>query len=91
MNTLLPCLLLALASGIPALVYEVVWTREVALLVGSQVEGISTMLATFFAGLALGSRWLGVRADRVARPLLLYALLELGAGGLAWASPFFVD
>ena len=43
-------LALALLSGVPALVYQVVWTREVGLLVGSQIEGISVVLAAFFGG-----------------------------------------
>ncbi len=73
-------LLLAFLSGIPALVYEVVWTREVALLAGSQVEAISVVLVAFFGGLALGARVLGARADRVASPLRFYGALEIAAG-----------
>jgi spermidine synthase len=81
-------LLLAAASGVPSLVYEVVWTREVALLVGGQVEAISAVLVAFFGGLALGARWLGPKADRVAHPLRLYGVLEAAAGGLAILSSF---
>ena len=55
-------LLLAFLSGVPALVYEIVWTREVALLAGSQVEAISVVLVAFFGGLALGARVLGAGA-----------------------------
>jgi spermidine synthase len=79
-------LLLALLSGAPALVYQVVWTRLAALAVGSQVEATSWVLATFFGGLALGARLFGARADRAASPLRLYGLLEVGAGLLAAAS-----
>ncbi len=74
-------------SGVPALVYEVVWTREVALLAGGQVEAISTVLVTFFGGLAVGSRVFGAVCDRTASPLRLYAALEAGAGALALLSP----
>ena len=73
-------LLLAFLSGIPALVYEVVWTREVALLAGSQVEAISVVLVAFFGGLALGARVLGAAADRVASALRFYGALEIAAG-----------
>ncbi len=76
-------LALALLSGAPALVYEVVWTREVALLVGGEVEATSIVLAMFFAGLALGARWLGVWVDRARSPLRVYATLEAAAGVLA--------
>ena len=78
-----PILLLAFLSGIPALVYEVVWTRQVALLAGSQIEAISVVLVAFFGGLALGARLLGPRADRSVAPLRLYGALEIAAAGLA--------
>jgi len=64
-------------------VYQVVWTREVALLGGSQVEAISLVLVAFFGGLALGAYRLGTVADAVASPLRLYGGLEIGAGALA--------
>ena len=81
-------LALALLSGAPALVYQVVWTREVALLVGSQIEATSIVLAAFFGGLALGARWFGRVGDSSKTPLRLYAALELGAGVLAVGSLF---
>ncbi len=77
---------LAFLSGIPALVYEVVWTREVALLSGSQVEAISVVLVAFFGGLALGARLAGPLADRARHPFRLYAALEIAAGLLALVS-----
>lgn len=81
-------LFLATLSGIPALVYEVVWTREVALLAGSQIEAISVVLVSYFGGLALGTRLLGPRADRAERPLRLYGALEVGAGAAAIGGSF---
>lgn len=81
---------LALVSGVAALVYQVVWTREMALLGGSHIEAVSLVLVAFFGGLALGSRVLGPVADGVARPLRLFALFEGSAGALAIASsPWF--
>lgn len=76
-------LLLAFLSGIPALMYQVVWTREVTLLAGGQLDAIATVVAAFFGGLALGARTLGGVADRSPRPLRLYALLECAAAVLA--------
>ena len=77
---------LAGLSGAVALVYEVVWTREVSLLVGSQIEATATVLAAFFGGLGLGTRLFGSLSDRVDRPLRLYALLEAAAAILAIGS-----
>lgn len=78
--------LLAFVSGIPALIYQVVWTREVGLLVGGQMEAISLVVVAFFGGLALGARWLGDRVDRAPSPLRLYGQLEIAAGLLALVS-----
>ncbi len=82
---------LFLASGATALVYEVVWTRLLTTSVfGSTSQAISTVLAAFMAGLALGAYWLAPRADDMARPLRLYAVLEAGIGVYAFAFPLLV-
>ena len=67
-------------SGAAALVYEVAWTRALSLVLGSTTYAVSTMLATFMAGLALGGFLGGRLADRTSRPLLGFALCELGIG-----------
>ena len=76
----------AFLSGIPALIYQVVWTREIALLGGSQIEAISIVLVAFFGGLAAGANHFGRVADRAASPLRLFGVLEMTAGLLAVAS-----
>ncbi|MCP5039421.1 MAG: tetratricopeptide repeat protein [bacterium] len=78
--------LLSFVSGIPALVYQVVWTREVSLLVGGQMEAISLVIVAFFGGLALGARALGDRVDRTISPLRAYGVFEILAGLLALGS-----
>jgi len=82
--------ILAFLSGIPALVYQVVWSREVALFLGSQIEALSIVLVTFFGGLAAGSRIFGALTDRVRAPLRLFGLLESTGGVLAVASPLLL-
>ena len=42
-------------SGACGLVYEVVWMRMLTLVFGATAFATSTILASFFAGLALGS------------------------------------
>jgi predicted membrane-bound spermidine synthase len=42
-------------SGAVGLVYEVVWLRMLGLVFGHTVYAITTVLAAFMAGLALGS------------------------------------
>lgn len=83
----MPVLLLAFLSGAPALICEVVWTRQVGLLAGNQIGAISVVVATFFGGLALGSLALGRLPDRSPSPLLIYGALEASAGLLVLATP----
>jgi len=67
-------------SGFTGLVYEVAWIRRASLVMGSTTWALSTVLATFFAGMALGSWLVGRWSQRVKRPIRLYGLLELGLG-----------
>jgi spermidine synthase len=67
-------------SGLAALVYQIIWTRLLGLAFGTTLEAISSVLAVFFGGMALGN-WLAAgHLARVQRPLRVYALLELGIG-----------
>lgn len=65
-------------SGMAALLYQVLWIRQLTLVVGVEVYSITVAVSTFFAGLAAGSAVVGRVADGWARPLRLYALLEAG-------------
>src|SRR5262245_40102953 len=71
-------LALCFLSGVSGLLYEVAWTRMLHLLFGDTVLAVSTVLASFMAGLALGSFWIGRSIDRQPRVLTLYAALEAG-------------
>ena len=74
-----------LLSGIASLTYQVVWVRLLGLSMGSTSASISTVLAAFFLGLALGS----YLAERITRnridSLRPYIFLEaiIGLSGLA--------
>ena len=73
-------LLLFFISGATSLVYEVLWTRQLSLTFGVTTYAVSTVLATFMGGLALGSHLFGRFVDRSRNPLLVYALLEAAIG-----------
>ena len=73
-------------SGFSALVYQVLWTRLLGFAFGTTTEAIGTVLAVFFAGLALGNLLAARRLARLRRPLAVYAALELGIGVFALAS-----
>lgn len=67
-------------GGLSSLVLEVVWTRCLALVLGSTQTAISVSLSVFMIGLGLGA-WMAGRAARSLRdPLRAYALVELTLG-----------
>lgn len=65
-----------LFSGAAALIYQVLWIRQLTLVVGVEVYSITVAIGAFFAGLGVGGAWLGRLADRWRRPLRCYAILE---------------
>jgi spermidine synthase len=67
-------------SNMSALVYEVVWAKELSYVFGTSIYAISTVLTCFMVGLAFGSYWLGKLVDRSSNPLKLFALVEIGIG-----------
>lgn len=72
--------LLFFVSGACGLVYEVIWGKYLSLFIGNTTHAHMIVLATFMGGLAAGSFLFGRIADRVSRPLRLYAWLEIGIG-----------
>ena len=67
-------------SGAAALVYEVAWTRALALVVGSTTYAFSLMLAAFILGLAIGSAIMVRLIDRIRNRLYWFAIVEMGIG-----------
>ncbi|MFM0366246.1 fused MFS/spermidine synthase [Paraburkholderia sediminicola] len=82
--------LLLFISGAASLIYQVLWIKQLALVVGVEVQAVTTGVSAFFAGLAVGGWIFGRLADRLARPLRLYALLEAGVLVLALASTWML-
>ena len=69
--------LLFFLSGLTSLIYEVIWVRQFGLLFGITTYAVSTVLAAFFAGLALGSYIAGRAIDRTRlHPLVVYGAME---------------
>ncbi|HKY33906.1 MAG TPA: spermidine synthase, partial [Candidatus Polarisedimenticolia bacterium] len=81
----LPLLAIFFLSGASGLIYQVVWSRGLLLVFGSTTHAVSTVLAAFMGGLALGSLAAARRGDRVAHPLKVYAVLEVAIAVLAVA------
>ena len=68
--------LLLIVSGAAALIYQVLWIKQLTLIVGVDVYAVTTGVSAFFAGLALGGLLLGHWVDLAQRPLRVYAALE---------------
>ncbi|WP_321833679.1 fused MFS/spermidine synthase [Pseudomonas kulmbachensis] len=86
-TVLMPALLLFI-SGTAALIYQVLWIKQLSLVIGVEVYAITTGISAFFAGLALGGLLFGRFADRLGKPLLLYAGLEIGVALLGIGATF---
>ena len=81
-------LILFFISGFSGLVYEVVWNRMLVLVFGNTTLSTSTLLASFMAGLSLGSYFLGKYADKRKRGILtIYGCLEIAIGLFALIFP----
>ncbi len=74
-------------SGFVGLVYEICWIRKASLAFGATTFAVSTVVAVFFGGLAVGSYVFGRYSQKTLRPLRVYALLEMGLGVLGLLSP----
>jgi len=77
-------------SGASGLIYQIVWMRKLSLVFGNTVHAVSTVVAVFMGGLALGSWLFGRAADSFSKPLKLYVLIELGIAGSGIAISLFL-
>src|SRR5690606_30273934 len=83
--------LLFLLSGVSALVYQVVWVRQLTTVFGATIYAVSTVLTAFMGGLALGSWLVGKRADMMKRPLVAFGVLEILTAAAAFGFPYVLD
>ncbi len=78
-------------SGAAALLFETLWFRQAGLTFGNSITASSLVLAAFMGGLALGNGLSARLGRHVARPVRVYALLEIAIAlsglGIVWALP----
>ncbi|MBI2428837.1 MAG: fused MFS/spermidine synthase, partial [Ignavibacteriales bacterium] len=79
--------LLFIFSGATGLVYQIVWFKYLSLFLGNTTYAQTIVLATFMGGLAIGAALWGRRADRIRKPVMLYAILELGIAAYCFFYP----
>lgn len=78
---------LFLVSGATGLLYEVSFSKTLATIFGATAYAVSTVLAAFMGGLALGAHLGGRYAARVRRPLAAYGALEILVGVICATTP----
>ncbi|MCX7049133.1 MAG: fused MFS/spermidine synthase [Candidatus Sumerlaeota bacterium] len=77
-------------TGATGLIYEVLWTRQLINIFGATIYAVSTVLAAFMGGLALGSWLFGRAADSWRNPFRLYGFLEILIGVAAFCLPYMI-
>ena len=85
----LAAVILAL-TGFVTFVYEVVWTRVLAMIVGPSVYAIAATLTSFITGLALGAFVGAFLAERRRSPAVTLALTLIATAAMACVSISFV-
>lgn len=73
-------LVLFAISGFAGLIYESIWTQYLGLFLGHAAHAQSFVLILFMGGMALGAWQVSRRSARIARPLAVYAAVELAIG-----------
>jgi len=73
-------LAIALGTGLSSFMYEVGWIRLLSMVLGSATHSFEVMLSAFILGLALGGFWIRNRMDKLARPEIALAIIQLLMG-----------
>lgn len=90
-RSLAPLYLSYALLGATGLAAEVAWSRLLAVTIGGSTYAVSMMLATYMAGIALGSAWAGTRAERSPAPARDLAFLALGVAAFTAATPWLAQ
>lgn len=78
-------------SGAAALMYQVLWLRQLSLVFGVTVYAAGAVLAAFMAGLAIGSLLAGRVLARGVNPLAAFGAAEALIGVVGALSPSLLD
>ncbi|MFO0912749.1 MAG: fused MFS/spermidine synthase [Pirellulales bacterium] len=73
-------------SGFVALALQMLWMRLIVLQVGASGYAFALVVATFLAGIVVGSVVLYARGDRWRDPRWAYGLVQLWLAGAIWAT-----
>ncbi len=77
-------------SGFAGLMHEIVWSKLLAVLIGTTAHAQAAVLVVYMGGIALGSFVFGRQSDRGARPLRTYMVLEFAIAAYCLLLPFLL-
>jgi spermidine synthase len=78
-------------SGATAMTLQVLWTRALAVLLGSSIFSFTLILLAFLVGLGAGAALFGRASQRTAHPVRWLAALHLGTAAAVGATYLFTD
>lgn len=78
-------------SGFAALIYELLWFRQLGFIFGNTVYAATTVVSAYMTGLALGAYVFGRLAHRIRNAVRLFGALEFCIGLYALAMPVLFE
>ena len=78
------------ASGLSALLFEIIAIRELTLVFGGTIFSTAIILSAYMAGMGLGAFYFGRKADAVSNPLVLYSYTVAGVAVISLVFPALV-
>jgi len=76
-------------SGLTALAYEVIWSRQLILYLKTSIYAFSAILATFLMGIAVGSLFINKIIHKIKNPLFSFGVLEVLIGIISIINIYF--
>ncbi|MET0592536.1 MAG: SAM-dependent methyltransferase, partial [Polyangiaceae bacterium] len=90
MRTHTVLLLLFVASGCAALIYEIVWFHLLRLVIGASALSLGIIVASYMGGMFLGSLFFARVVPSSKNALRVYGFIEIGIGAFGIALPFLL-
>lgn len=84
-------IVVAALTGLSSFIYEIIWIRMLALVVGASTHAFELMLAAFIFGLAMGGLWVRKRIDRFGDLIRTLAIVQVLMGVAAVATLVLYD
>jgi len=78
-------------SGFAALLYQIIWVRQLEIMVGSSTLAATAVISSFMGGLAIGAALAARFIPRLPSPVSAFALAQLTIGAFALAFPFLLS